>query len=46
VSIILGVITFMLFSKSITVEEFGAAAGTVLTIWLAISKDPDKTQNK
>jgi len=46
VAVMIGVLTYELHNKDITVTEWGVAIGTVLTVWGAISKDPDKTQNK
>lgn len=44
---IIGVLTYMLWHKDLTVTEWGVAIGTVITLkGILINKDPDKIENK
>lgn len=47
IGVIVGVLTFMLYKRDISVTEWGMAIGSVLTLkGIFINKDPDKTANK
>ena len=47
IGLIVGVLTWMLYHKEMSVIEWGTAIGTVLTLkGILINKDPDKTANK
>lgn len=47
IGVIVGVLTWMLYHRDITVAEWATAIGTVLTLkGILMNKDPDKVVNK
>lgn len=46
IGIMICVLTVMLWKKEINMSEWAVGIGTVLTVWAAMMKDPDKTANK
>lgn len=47
IGLIIGVLTFMLYKKDISITDWCLAIGGIVTLkGILISKDPDKTENK